>query len=84
MEGPTIRNIPAQHKRICGNCKYLKTTPMVRGHFTVTDNYNCLHPSVDFGGSSLFGAGRCIAFNAAEEPPTPEWCPFLTTQKIGV
>lgn len=78
QEGPSMREIPSQRQRVCGDCKYHVIQAWMRGQRHSTDNYSCKHP--DFNTalySGLMGEGRSIAFNSSETPSTPSWCPFL-------
>lgn len=78
-EGPTLREIPSQRQRVCGDCKYHKKDRMMCGHDFVTDNYSCTHPDFkeETKMGNILGAGKMIAFNSRETPSTPHWCPFL-------
>jgi hypothetical protein len=82
-EGPEFREIPSQRQQVCGDCKYHKKDRMMCGHDYVTDNYSCIHPDVisEKPFINILGEGRSIAFNSRETPPTPGWCPFLTSNK---
>lgn len=83
QEGPEFREIPSQRQRVCGDCKYHRKKRWMCGQNYVTDNYSCEHP--DFNSALHQGimgeSGRSIAFNSAETPSTPSWCPFLTEHK---
>lgn len=78
QEGPEFREIPSQRQRVCGDCKYHRKQRWMCGHDYVTDNYNCAHPNFTKTPTGFFGPGRSIAFDSAETPSTPDWCPFLT------
>ena len=75
QEGPSMREIPSQRQRVCGDCKYHRKERWMCGHKTVTDNFYCMHPDVTV--KFLDHEGRTIAFDSEETPSTPEWCPFL-------
>lgn len=78
-EGPSMREMPAQIQRVCGDCKFHKKQRWMSGHDHVTDNYSCTHPQFTnpVDASIVMGGGKQIAFNSREEPTTPSWCPFL-------
>lgn len=84
QEGPSTRIIPQERMQVCNGCKYNKKEQMMCGHDYVTNNYSCEHPDIlsDLLNLSAFTRGRSIAFNARETPPTPNWCPFLKTNKL--
>ena len=78
QEGPSMRELPSQRQRVCGDCKYHRVQRWMCGHKSVTDNYYCEHPDVQDALFSVLGEkGRIIAFNSEDTPSTPEWCPFL-------
>lgn len=83
QEGPEFREIPSQRQRVCGDCKYHLKRRWMCGRNYVTDNYSCQPPDFNTAlhGNVLGENGRSIAFNSAETPSTPSWCPFLTDHK---
>ncbi len=81
QNGPSIRNIPAQRKRVCNGCDFLKTQPMERGRFVCTNNYSCFHP--DFANEiPMLGykTGKPIELRVEGDCETPNWCPFLKSK----
>lgn len=79
-EGSTVITIPAQQKRVCTGCKHLNRQAWVCGVHITTYNYLCAHPDNNtLFASSVFGRGRCIAYNVSDVPNTPAWCPLLNT-----
>ena len=81
QEGPSMREIPSQRQRVCGDCKFHVKERWMCGHRRVTDNYSCTHPDLGIAQEFIFSSGRTIAFNSEETPSTPEWCPFLKTNQ---
>lgn len=81
QEGPREYQPFAPKRNVCNGCKYLETTPMMRGHKSVTNNFGCLHPDIckDMRGiNGIFGMkGKVIHFNIEGMCYTPPWCPFL-------
>lgn len=83
-QGPTLRTIPAQSETVCNGCTYLHTSPGMRGHRHVTNDYACQHP--DFRNETIpmsTKRGRSIHINHEGSCTTPQWCPFVQPASIN-